>query len=237
MTEEWTLLDLMDPATWALGGQEAHADLFVAWDALEIPTLSAIRRVDGARFLSTTGTCWADCVEEETALLQAARPLLSIEAWEQVERVLRETYLLPVVRDLEARKENGVWVPARASVVGLQIQWDMELLRDELTEDPIEEHWLGDYATWVQWVRSLVHRVESPIGAWVRVDGQGPSSLGHTTVSHLLAGIGGPHRLRRATHLLPMIPGETWATLLAGIRWIVCMAWFSTLRGEFPCPS
>lgn len=68
-----TVLDLLDPEVWEQISHEAHADLFVSWDALALPRMGAdllavANGICERPQEDTANTVWWNVIDQETAL-------------------------------------------------------------------------------------------------------------------------------------------------------------------------
>lgn len=150
-----TVLSLLDPVVWRQISHEEHADLFVSWDALALPTMG--------RPLANTGRWLGNPMEEVHSWT---------EAWEVEKSYWREIEKLPapvircIVREIaavllepplrpfrEARTPKGEWRPPVGSGLTTQwLQWVMEL--------EIEEAWYRNGKLPLMRTRTPVYLIE-----------------------------------------------------------------------------
>lgn len=216
MSPQLTLVDLLDPRRFAAYNDEAHADLYVAWDALELP-VQGIWAIEATRRIAVSeDSGWSDCLAQEQYLRAWMQRYLSPPAREQVTQAVLGTLLTPAWERLQQWKQQHPESPPEDVLVNINGAW----IWPDGGRSPTPLRWL-------QWVSMLEEVQRNPLRY------MNDPSNDHVAMIYLLRGLWGGAGGDAAHHVPCFARTPEWHDLLEILRWIYWCAWCADQKGEF----
>lgn len=218
------LIDLMDPEVFMRENSAEYADLFVSWDGLALACQDL-----GPLYSLCRGCTWTGLYSETRAshleyeMWRTVRDCLHPDVVAASAREVRRVLLTPVLDALRAQRDlmrggEVIWHPvdARCMGDGRYLWGNGVTARSANAED------------WRKWL-------DAALGLEECMRSGGTPQPGVPTVVHALWGLWGLSDAVEPAgkHWIPVFKTTTWGELLEQIRWIICMAWLSTLQGEW----